>query len=85
MALGVPVIAADRDFAREACANAALYASPHSGDDLADKLERILSDQNLASAMATEGRKRVEETVVSWQSVAERYLAILRSLGEASG
>jgi len=58
---------------------------PEPGDpekfakDLADSVNRILSDPRLRPCLGTAGRRRVEK-FFSWKSVAERTLAFYRSV-----
>lgn len=77
MAIGCPLIASDLDFAREACAGAALYADPDSGEDFAAKVERVLSSQKTQNGFARRARKRYEDVRISWDEVAGAYRGLL--------
>jgi len=81
MAMGSPVVAGDRDFAREACGEAAEYADPASGRSFADAVQRVLQGDREAYARAS--RARIAEVKASWEDIAGRYLTILEALGSA--
>lgn len=64
--LGVPVLAADRPYAREVCAGGAAFFDPHSPEDLAaqaiallksDQLRRILGSKGAALVAARAARR----------------------------
>lgn len=80
MALGVPIVAADRGFAREACGDAALYANPDAPEEFAEHLRKILDSPTLARQMRERGVRRLEQVYVSWQEIARRYLHLLEAL-----
>lgn len=77
LALGVPVVAADRAFAREACADAALYAPHDAPGALADALCAVLQERDAWSRRARERFARVH---VGSADVARRYVAILERI-----
>ncbi len=77
MAAGVPVIASDKPYAREACGLAALYADADSPRAFADHVEHLASDEGLRAHLVAAGRERYERNRRSWDQVAVSYLEIL--------
>jgi glycosyltransferase involved in cell wall biosynthesis len=61
MALSVPVVAADRPYARETCGSAALYFDPFAADSLTDVIARVAEDVALRRQMIADGRRRAAE------------------------
>lgn len=51
ISFGLPIVAADRPYARSLCAQAALYHSPRDGADLARTLLHALTDQAMLSSL----------------------------------
>lgn len=80
MALGVPVVAADRDFAREACGEAALYAEADAPSQFADALERLWGEEGVRARMIAAARERIHAENPGWESIAAAYVGILRPL-----
>ncbi len=80
MNAGVPVIAADRECAREACAGAALYAAADSGRGFADHVLRLVADPGARAALAEAGRRRYGEVRRTWAEVARGYWDALQRL-----
>ena len=61
MALSLPIVAADRPYAREVCGSAALYFDPVAPDSLAAAIARVAEDDALRGRMAADGRRRAAE------------------------
>jgi glycosyltransferase involved in cell wall biosynthesis len=80
MALGLPLVAADKPFAREACSEGALYAQAGDADGWIQILETLLKDESARDALAAKGLKRFEAVKIDWPEVARRYLETLASL-----
>jgi glycosyltransferase involved in cell wall biosynthesis len=59
MAMGVPVLAADRPYAHEVCGPAAHYFDPTDPAHLAREAVRILESRQLRDELAAAGRERV--------------------------
>ncbi|MFC2140617.1 glycosyltransferase, partial [Candidatus Auribacterota bacterium] len=65
-----PILAADRDFAREACQDAALYFDPDDESDIVDNVDKILSDQGCAEQLVKNGAEIIDKLKgVSWDQV----------------
>lgn len=85
MALGRPVVAADLDFAREPCGEAALYADPGDPNAFARAVETLLDTPALATRLGELGRARVAaHSTLDWRHIAGRYLELLRTLTGAT-
>ena len=80
MALGCPVVAADRDFAREACGAAGLYADAGDGAALAEHVLALLSSPELRTEMSQRSLKRFQQVFRPWNSIAQEYLDLLAVL-----
>lgn len=65
MAMGKPIVAFDLAETRFSAQDAALYATPNSVEDFANKIEVLLANEAFRLRMGTMGRRRVEETL-SW-------------------
>lgn len=59
-----------------------LLANPEEPRDLASKIERVLTDRELASRLVENGRKSVR--AFTWERVVDSYVAIYRSLVSAT-
>lgn len=77
MAMGVPVIAARRDFAIEACGNAALYASPDSPEEFASHVATVYASSETRAQLSARGLDRVRSMQCDWRSTAAKYIALL--------
>src|SRR5690554_6054171 len=75
MALGVPVIAADRPFAREACGDAALYAGADDAASFADRLAELFESDDVPRQCPA---RRFADVHVPWDAIGDRYLSIIR-------
>ncbi|AWV05058.1 glycosyltransferase family 1 protein [Burkholderia sp. JP2-270] len=68
MTLGCPVIASDLPSIREACGDAAVYISPHSADELANAMDRVMSNSQLRAMMRQSGHAQAAR--LSWRASA---------------
>lgn len=80
MAVGCPLVVADRDFAREACGDAALYASGDSGEEFAEQVGTVVASSALQKALSEHGRARFKSLHVSWNDVATSYRQLLTGM-----
>ena len=51
-----------------------LIVKMKDGDDLADKIERLVVDKDLRSRMSAESRRLAEK--MSWENVAKQYFQL---------
>lgn len=72
MASGLPVVAADTPVSRELCGDAALYFAPFSAEELALKVERLVTDEALRKELAERGLARALSA--TWRSHVLRLL-----------
>ena len=78
MAVGVPVVAADRSSLPEVCGDAAYLVEP-DGRGLADGIEAALAHGSDTTAMVERGRRRAAE--FTWERSLAAHAAIWRSYG----
>jgi glycosyltransferase involved in cell wall biosynthesis len=74
MGRGLPVICARASAMPEVAGEAALYFDPESSEELANAVGLVLSDDGLASRLASAGRRRAAE--FSWRRAAEETLEV---------
>jgi len=77
MASNVPVIAARNSCLLEIGLDAALYFDSGNPEDLAEKINSILDDEELRKKLVEKGRKRIEN--FSWEKCARETLDYLKS------
>lgn len=73
MALGTPIVSADRSFAREACGDYARYTAGHNGIGYAIQIRNILRDES-----STDSSNQTMAT--TWRDASIQYLGLLESL-----
>ena len=73
MAHNAPVLASNASCLPEILGDAALYFDPYKPEDLADKAEEILTDENLRQKLIKNGLSQVQ--TYSWQKCAQLTLA----------
>lgn len=73
MACGTPAIISDRGSLPEVAGGAALVVDPDDAQELADAIERVLSDAVLRAELRARGLQRVAE--FSWERCARETLA----------
>ena len=78
MACGTPVIVSHAASLPEVCGDAALYCDPHSPRDIADKIERLMSDEALREDLKQKGLARAK--TFSWDTCARETLAVLEQV-----
>ncbi|MFW5735084.1 MAG: glycosyltransferase family 4 protein [Oceanidesulfovibrio sp.] len=76
MACGTPVICSNAASLPEAGGDAALYVDPNDADDLAAKIDRVLTDQETRRTMAEQGLLHASR--FSWSDVAVRTVDVFR-------
>lgn len=78
MKLGCPVITSNVSSMPEAGGDASLYVDPEDTEDIAEKLDKVLSDPKLRSEMIEKGKKQVQK--FSWEKTAKETLAVLEEV-----
>jgi glycosyltransferase involved in cell wall biosynthesis len=76
MRLGLPILTSDRDFARQACGDAALYFDPLRPASIARAMAEIMESGELRSRLASAGKRRAGLTP-SWDAIAGQFVRIL--------
>lgn len=75
---GCPVIVSNVSSLPEAGGAACLYVDPEDPDDIADKIRKLLTDDNLRNELIAKGKKQVKK--FSWEKTARETLKILREV-----
>ncbi len=78
MCLGLPVVAADREPAREPLGAAGLLADADSGPAFADAVRRALGERDEWSRRS---RARFAAVHVPWDEIGRRYLRLIEAIG----
>lgn len=77
-AMGVPVAVSDIPVLREVLGDGALYFDPQSEEDMAAKMNMVLSDKHLQHKLTTAGKLNVKR--FDWRKCAEATLKIYGKL-----
>jgi glycosyltransferase involved in cell wall biosynthesis len=80
MKFGCPTVISDVSSLPEVGGDAALYFDPQSVDDIAKKLETVISDEKLREEMIRKGYNQVKK--FSWEKTAKETLEVLEDLGK---
>lgn len=75
-ACGCPVIVSDAASLPEVCRDSALYCQPHDIDDIARKIQLLISTPELARTLKEKGRENIER--YSWETSAQKLLEAIR-------
>lgn len=78
---GCPVIVSNTSSLPEAGGDAALYIDPNDASDIAQKIEKLLSDKNLRQEMIDKGYEQVKK--FSWEKAAKETLQVLKEVANA--
>jgi glycosyltransferase involved in cell wall biosynthesis len=62
----------------EVAGDAALLVDPHSADDLAEAIRKVLADSTLRSTLVSRGLLQVKQ--FSWERSAAQALSVFRQL-----
>lgn len=78
MACGCPVLSSNIPSLTERCGEAALYCSPDSVEDMCEKIEQLLDDDELRGNLRQKGYERAG--MYLWRNCAEQTLDIILKL-----
>jgi len=78
MACGTPVVGSTAPSLPEVCGDAALLVDPTDATGLADALERVLTDRELAHTLVARGRRRAAQ--FRWEDAAANLLSVYRQV-----
>ena len=81
-ACGCPVVTTKTGCTKEVTGNAALLADPYDINDIAEKMESILTDINLREDLISKGFERVKQ--FSWKKSATETMKIFHSFTKVS-
>lgn len=76
MACGCPVVASRVSSIPEVCGEAAYYVDPYNYDNIAEGIQRVLSDETLRADMILKGLERVKS--FSWEKSAQHVIDIFK-------
>jgi len=82
MKYGCPVIISNVSSLPEAGGDAALYFDPENAQDIARKIDQVISDEKLREKMREKGYQQVKK--FSWEKTARETLKVLQELGGKS-
>lgn len=77
-ACGCPVIVSNTASLPEVCGDSALYCSPHNPQDIADKIQQLITNPALAESLQRKGYANI--TRYSWEISAKRLAQVIREL-----
>lgn len=78
MSQGTPVIASDIPPHREIAGEAVIYFNPDNAQELADKLQKVIDNDNLRQELSQKGSEQVKR--YSWRKTAEKLLGIFENM-----
>lgn len=78
MAYGVPVVSSNASCMPEILGDAPVYFDPLDIDDMAEKIEMVISDKKLREAMVGKGLQQVKK--YSWRKMAEETLSVYQKV-----
>jgi glycosyltransferase involved in cell wall biosynthesis len=78
MTLGCPVVSSNTSSLPEVAGDAALLVNPHSVEELAGALERVISDRTLRQSLIEKGYQQAAK--FSWTNTAKATLEAYRSI-----
>lgn len=76
---GCPVLLSNVSSLPEAGGDAALYFDPENAQDIANKIDKVISDQKLRNDMSKKSVSRAKK--FSWEKTAKETLKVLEELG----
>ncbi|MFH0852650.1 MAG: glycosyltransferase family 1 protein [bacterium] len=79
MARGLPVVSSDKTCLPEILGDAAFYFNALNPESMAEKVDQVLSDNNLREWLISAGFGQIKK--YSWQKMAEETLRIFRDAG----
>ncbi len=83
MASGVPVVSSNTSSLPEVAGDAAILINPMETDEIADAIQRILTDDDVRLSMRERGQQRAK--AFSWTHTAEETLAVYHRTANIRG
>lgn len=81
MKYGCPVLASNVSSLPEVGGDAAIYFDPQNADDIAEKLEKVVSDDKLRQDMVKKGYNQIKK--FSWEKTAKETLKVLEEMSKS--
>lgn len=78
MAHGLPVVSSDKTCLPEVLGDAVLYFNPEDEADMKNKIERIITDENLRASLRSRGYEQIKK--YNWTDCAEKTLEVYREI-----
>jgi len=78
MACGTPVLSSKTSCLQEIGANAIRYCNPYSVQDIANKIQEILGNNELQKQMALKGLQRAK--LFSWKKTSKKHLEVIKNI-----
>jgi glycosyltransferase involved in cell wall biosynthesis len=78
MACGTPVITSNISSLPEFASDAALLVDPHSTDEIAQAITRLLEDEQLRTKLQEQGYQRARQ--YTWEISAQKMLHVYRQI-----
>jgi len=79
MKMGLPILTSDYTFAKDICADTALYFDPLDPNDIVEKITNIINNKKLSKKLTDKGYKRLNSFETA-RSRAEKYIEICHNL-----
>jgi len=83
MQYGCPVLTSNVSSLPEAGGDAAMYFNPEDTADIAEKIDKVISDSKLRDEMVKKGYNQVKK--FSWEKTAKETLKVLEEVGGKNG
>ncbi len=80
MACGVPLVASNAPSIPEIAGDAAIYFDPYDVEEMAEKIEKVLKDDQLRTSLILRGKERVKR--FSWENSARKLLKLIEDVGK---
>lgn len=78
MTAGTAVVTSNIGAMKEVSGNAALHADPHSPEDIAHQIKKLIESEQLRKAYIAKGKKHIMK--FSWQKTAEQTVAVYQKI-----
>jgi glycosyltransferase involved in cell wall biosynthesis len=78
MASGTPVVTSNTTALQEVAGSAAILVNPHSHEEIAQAIDRLLSDESLKSELSHMGLDRARQ--FRWEETAQKTVEVYRQV-----
>lgn len=77
-ACGCPVVCSNAASLPEVCRDSVLYFNPHNVEDIRNKIQAVLNDENLRNELCVKGFENIKR--FSWERSAKQIIEIMENL-----